>query len=315
MNILVTGALGFIGSNLIPVLVKAGHEVLGLDSLVNVSVGAQDRIKSESGEHYGKFSCVGGDVCDFPSLHSLLVHRKIDAVVHLAARGSVPRSFKNPTDCVRANELGFARLVETMNEAGVRRLVFASSSSVYGDSAKNVKVEGEEGQVTNPYALSKRTNEDFARIYCTPNGIQYVGLRFFNVYGPGQRPDNEFSAVIPRFINNAPVINGDGGTRRDFTFVGDVTRAIECALKYTEDSSKGSIVTNVGTGAGVTLKQLVLYLGKEATHGPARVGDVSVSIASTQLAEQVLGFKAGTPIAEGLEATKHFYENEAKRWL
>lgn len=308
MRILVTGAMGFIGSNLVPRLLNAGHAVMGFDNFSNESIGAAERIKKASGDNWGKFILHPGDICNPSALMTALTIGKIDAVVHLAARGSVPRSFKTPSECVRINEYGFANLCEVMNQAGVKKLIFASSSSVYGDAQGVYRVEGNEGRPQSPYAVSKRQNEDFARAYCGANGIAYVGLRFFNVYGPGQRFDSDFSAVIPKFIHNArPLINGDGLTIRDFTFVGDVARAIECALEFTETKHEG-VICNVGAGLGTSLITLCNLLGKEPEFGPARAGDVAFSIANTAYAEKAIGFTALTTVARGLQITKAFYE-------
>ncbi|CAB4169749.1 WcaG Nucleoside-diphosphate-sugar epimerases [uncultured Caudovirales phage] len=296
MRVLVTGAAGFIGSNLIPVLHEAGHTVFGLDNFFNPSERYRERMQWEISR---------GDVTNYDSLYDILSNRKIEAVVHLAAHGSVPRSFANPYDSVRVNDLGFVNLLVAMKALGIERLVYASSSSVYGDNNRQVKVEGEEGKPLSPYALTKKTNEEFARIWAPQANINAVGLRFFNVYGPGQRPHSQYSAVIPRFITQTPTLYGDGSKTRDFTFVGDVARAISLALDYT---AKGSATLNVGTGTGTNLKQLLSLLSKTAKQMPERLGDVNYSIASTMLCESTIGFKAKVQIAEGLEITKAFYD-------
>ena len=313
MKVLVTGAMGFIGSNLVPALVRAGHVVTGIDSLVNVSVNPFERIRQSIGEDARwaeNFYFAKADIRNEFELKQVFANHEFDAVVNLAALGSVPRSFQTPQKTVETNEFGFANVLKVMSEFGVKRVVYASSSSVYGDSQKHVKIEGEEGRALNPYALSKQMNESFAGIYGRAKQINCVGLRFFNVYGPGQLPFSEFSAVIPRFINTTPKIFGDGSTTRDFTFVSDVVDAIGLSLAFSENESA---VLNVGTGTGTSLKQLVMHLSKTAEQLPERLGDVRYSVASTTLCERTIGFKAKIGIAEGLKLTKAFYESELHR--
>lgn len=313
MKVLVTGAMGFIGSNLVPALVRAGHVVTGIDSLVNVSVNPFERIRQAIGDDpqwADNFYFAKADIRNEFDLKQLFANHEFDAVVNLAALGSVPRSFQTPQKTVETNEFGFANVLKVMSEFKVGRLVYASSSSVYGDSQKHVKIEGEEGRALNPYALSKQMNESFAGIYGRAKRINCVGLRFFNVYGPGQLPFSEFSAVIPKFINTTPKIFGDGSTTRDFTFVSDVVDAIGLSLAFSENESA---VLNVGTGTGTSLKQLVMHLSKTAEQLPERLGDVRYSVASTTLCERTIGFKAKIGIAEGLKLTKAFYESELHR--
>jgi len=313
VKVLVTGAMGFIGSNLVPALVRAGHVVTGIDSLVNVSVNPFERIRQSIGEDARwaeNFYFAKADIRNEFELKQVFANHEFDAVVNLAALGSVPRSFQTPQKTVETNEFGFANVLKVMSEFGVKRVVYASSSSVYGDSQKHVKIEGEEGRALNPYALSKQMNESFAGIYGRAKQINCVGLRFFNVYGPGQLPFSEFSAVIPRFINTTPKIFGDGSTTRDFTFVSDVVDAIGLSLAFSENESA---VLNVGTGTGTSLKQLVMHLSKTAEQLPERLGDVRYSVASTTLCERTIGFKAKIGIAEGLKLTKAFYESELHR--
>lgn len=313
MKILVTGAMGFIGSNLVPALVHAGHVVVGVDNLVNASANPFERIRQAIGvEDRGadNFYFVKADIRSETDLTQVFKFHKFDAVVNLAALGSVPRSFQTPHKTVETNELGFANLLKVMADFGVSRVVYASSSSVYGDSQKRVKIEGDEGKALNPYALSKQMNESFAAVYGRAKAINCVGLRFFNVYGPGQLPFSEFSAVIPKFINAQPKLFGDGSTTRDFTFVSDVVDAIMLSLAFSENQSA---VLNVGTGTGTSLKQLVMHLSKTAEHLPERLGDVRYSVASTTLCERTIGFKAKIGIAEGLTLTKAFYESELHR--
>lgn len=296
MKVLITGAAGFIGSNLVGHLLSRGREVVGFDNLTNPSL-LNSRGLYESNHNYRFYK---GDIRDAHVLESVFLNEKPDAVVHLAAVGSVPRSFEEPALVTAVNCLGFVTLLSVMKKCKIKKLVYASSSSVYGSNNRRVKIEGEEGQALSPYSLSKKFNEDFARIW---HG-EAIGLRFFNVYGPGQRFDSDFSAVIPKFINvDLPTVNGDGSTVRDFTYVGDVCEAIALALG---DVPAGAY--NVGTGHGTRLKDLCGLLGKPARLGPPRAGDVDYSTASTAKAEVGLGFKARVSIAEGLVMTKTFYD-------
>lgn len=308
MKILVTGCVGFIGSNLVPHLLNLGHEIVGFDNLFNPSIRPTDRMKQASGDNWKNFKFYKVDIRSGPEMQTILLNEKVDAVIHLAAVGSVPRSFLNPLQTVSVNELGFVTLLQVMAVLKIPRLVFASSSSVYGDSLKRVKIEGEEGNPLSPYAISKRANELFASVWCPQVGINYVGLRFFNVYGPGQLVHSDYAAVIPKFINNEPVIYGDGLAVRDFTYVDTVVEAIEKALEY---SANKSTICNVGTGQGTRITDLATMIGKTPTYQDARLGDIQCSIASTKLCEDTLDHYPWTSIQMGIELTKEFYAKEA----
>lgn len=308
MKILVTGCMGFIGSNVVPSLLNSGHDVVGLDNLFQPSIRPTDRMKEISKGRWDAFKFYKGDIREHGVLETVFAHEGIDAVVHLAAVGSVPRSFSNPGLTTSVNIGGFVNVLTMAARFQVPRFVYASSSSVYGDSHRLMKTEGEEGNTLSPYALSKKMNEEFARIWAPAAHVNTVGLRFFNVYGPGQLPDSPYSAVIPRFITAPPVVHGDGSTTRDFTFVGDVARAIEFSLAYAD---KASTVVNVGTGVGTSLKKLLVYLEKTAKHQPERVGDIHYSIASVVKAKTEIGFEAETKIEDGIKITRAFYEKEA----
>ncbi len=294
MRILITGCLGFIGSNLTKYLLTKGHEIVGVDNCVNQAVAPSA---------IGKFKFLKADIND-PHLKPMLsaYDHKFDAVIHLAAWGSVPRSFKEPDQYVLNNERGFEAIMRLAWVLKCPTLVYASSSSVYGSNLDSVKVEGKEGQAMSPYAHSKKMNEAFARMHAQEFGIKAIGLRFFNVYGPNQRHDSMYSAVIPKFIHtDTPEVYGDGESARDFTFVSDVCVVIEKAL-----ACPHSTVLNVGTGKLTTIHQLLELLGKKdkAVHLPKRKGDVSNSCASTKLLEQTLYYKPETPLHIGLGVTK-----------
>lgn len=308
MTLMVTGCLGFIGSNLVQRLLNDGHVVIGVDNRCNLSLNPHQRIRSGAGKNISRFHLYNTDINDEIGMRVLGARYSLDAIIHLAAIGSVPRSFADPVSTLRANVLGFAAIAELASSFNIPRVIYASSSSVYGDHPEYIRVEGREGLPLSPYALSKKTNEDMARIWSSKSWISFVGLRFFNVYGPGQKFDSDYSAVIPKFINSeAPVINGDGQTMRDFTYVDDVCDAIITSLAV----KAASEVFNIGTGKGTTLTELLFRLDKGGyVTGPERSGDIKKSVADISKARDVLGFVAKTHIKEGLEKTVAFYRGE-----
>lgn len=307
MNILVTGAVGFIGSNLVPELLNQGHKVIGFDNLSKPSISPTDRMKKKAGTNWGNFTFMPYDICNYAQMASYIAaHGPIDSIIHLAAVGSIPMSFHNPKKTMEANVLGFTNIVELCRNFKIKKLVFASSSSVYGASSTLPRREGYEGAHLSPYSLSKRVNEELA-IMLMPHDSRFVGLRFFNVYGPGQSLMGYYTAVIPRFITEEhPEVYGDGSTIRDFTFVDDVSVAITKALELDK-----STIVNVGTGQTTSINQLLLMLGKQgqAIYKEPRVGEVKASWASTDNAKNILNFTANVSIEAGLAQTKDFYEN------
>lgn len=308
MKILLTGACGFIGSNLASHLLNDGHHVLGFDSLVNPSLHPTDRIKKNSGENWENFKFYQVDIRDLNAMKSICANYKPDYIIHLAALGSVPRSFANPSEVMDVNVTGFSNVMMLATMLNCKRVVFASSSSVYGDDDSKLRAEAKIGKPLSPYALSKIQNEQFADIWCKNIALEYVGLRFFNVYGPGQLPDSQYSAVIPRFINGKDItIFGDGETIRDFTYVDDVCEAIKLALI----TDKHNQVYNVGTGEETNLKKLAFLCGqnkKEVKHIAERPADVRESVAATFKSDIFLKFKAKISIEQGIEKTIEYYE-------
>lgn len=299
MAILVTGALGFIGSNLVPKLLKSGHNVLGFDNLSNAAPGVTDRMKSECGPLWRNFKFYRIDVRDSSQMQNILANEMVDSIVHLAAVGSVPRSFEFPIDTVSVNDAGFVNICYLASVLKITKLVFASSSSV-----KNLK---------SPYAFSKKQNEEFAKVWCNQAGINYVGLRFHNVYGPGQRADSPYAAVIPRFIQmKKPTVYGDGEQTRDFTFVDDVCHAIKLALMYSESKSG---IYDIGTGHQTSLNQVLELLGKKdkADYQPPRVDDARSSYAVIPPAFNDFGWSPEYSIGDGLEITKKYFESLGKK--
>lgn len=307
MKILVTGCMGFIGSNLVPFLLNKGIEVVGFDNNVNPSIMPTDRMKAASGDNWANFKFYECDIRELAVMRSICANELPTMIIHLAALGSVPRSFENPSLWIDVNERGFSNILCLASYFHMNRVVFASSSSVYGEVNSSSKIEGQEGETLSPYALTKKANEELARIWCQNIPLKYIGLRFFNVYGPGQIPDSAYSAVIPKFINN-PVIKiyGDGEAKRDFTYVDDVCSCIIRAIF----SNKTNFVCNVGTGNQTSLNELAQLIkedGQEIKYVPERQGDVKLSKASTFRAKDFLGFEAKTDIASGIDKTKEFY--------
>lgn len=302
MSILVTGALGFIGSNLVPKLLKAGHNVVGFDNMSNTGANVTDRMKAESEGLWRNFKFYKIDIRDVNQMQNILANEKVEAIAHLAAVGSVPRSYDTPIDTVSVNEAGFVNVCFLAGLLKIKRIIFASSSSVKKDDEKK----------HSPYSFSKKQNEIFAQIWCPQANINYVGLRFHNVYGPGQREDSAYAAVIPRFISmKKPVVYGDGFQSRDFTFVNDVTEAIRLAITYSEEHSG---IYDIGTGMETNLNEILGMLDKSATYLPSKIGDVKSSCAVTMPAYSDFNFKSEWGIKYGLEATKkHFEDKKQKR--
>jgi nucleoside-diphosphate-sugar epimerase len=304
--VLVTGGAGFIGSHLVEALVAGGARVRVLDDL---STGASENLAGLE-----TVELLTGDVRDATDCARAM--SGVDLAFHLAALGSVPRSLKDPSATISVNVAGTANVFAAARTAGIRRVVYASSSSVYGDAQALPKKEGEEGRPLSPYALSKAMNEELARMFHRCYGIELVGLRFFNVYGPRQRPDGPYAAVVPRFFDaylsgRAPTIYGDGRQSRDFTFVGDaVEAALLAAGALGVDSSLGY---NVAGGLSVSIRDLADAIRELVGGGPApvhaaeRPGDVRDSFADGSRSGRELGYEPRVGLAEGLERTaEHF---------
>lgn len=301
--------MGFIGSNLVPHLLNQGHEVIGIDNLINASINPTDRIKANSGKNWDNFKFWNVDIRDLQNIYSILINERPTHVVHLAALGSVPRSWDQPGLVTDVNERGFVNVLQAATAMKVEQFVFASSSSVYGPTEKNVKWEGLPLFPASPYAMTKVQNERFANLWCGNMGIEWIGLRFFNVYGPGQRFDSGYSAVIPKFLTGKKIkIYGDGLTIRDFTYVTDVCHAIIKSLTCQSTNQ----VCNIGSGFGTNLQKLAELCnddGREIEYTEARRGDARCSIACTEKLEQMLGISTHTSIKEGIELTRAFYKS------
>ncbi len=318
---LVTGVAGFIGSHLLQKLLELGQEVVGLD---NFATGHQHNLDDVSNvvgpEAWNRFTFFKGDITDLETCHRAC--RGVDAVLHQAALGSVPRSLENPLASHGANITGFLNMLIAARDAGVTRFVFASSSSVYGDHPALPKVEAQTGNLLSPYALTKYANELYSSVFARCYGMQTTGLRYFNVFGRRQDPEGAYAAVIPRWFrcltNGEPCsIFGDGETSRDFTHVTNVVQANVLAATASADVSGQAF--NVACGVRLTLRQLhdaiatvlqrrgVLPIVPSPNWQPCRPGDVRHSLAEISKARQMLGYEPTCLLLEGLEEAADWY--------
>jgi len=312
MKVLISGCFGFIASNLIPFLLNKGNiEVIGIDNLLNPSIDPSSRIKSNCNPgSWERFKFWNADIRDLQNIYSILINEKPDYVIHLAALGSVPRSWDQPGVVTDINERGFINMLQASTATKVKRFVFASSSSVYGPTDKNIKWEGSQLFPASPYALTKVNNERFCDLWCGNMGMEWMALRFFNVYGPGQRFDSNYSAVIPKFIKEETInINGDGLTIRDFTYVSDVCYYLFQSLI----SKKHSLAVNIGSGYGTNLNKLAEIISerfkKEKVYKDPRPNDAKISIADTARLFETLGEIKMTSIEQGLSKTMYYYDS------
>jgi nucleoside-diphosphate-sugar epimerase len=313
-RVLVTGGAGFIGSHLVEDLLQQGNEVRVLD---NFSTGKrQNLIGLGSGKWSAgrDFEVMEGDIRDPETVRKATAG--VYAVFHEAALGSVPRSVADPVTTHQVNADGTLNVLLAVRDSHARRVVYASSSSVYGDSERLPKREGEEGLPLSPYALTKQVNELYGALFMRLYGLETIGLRYFNVYGPRQDPESEYAAVIPRFVSallggGAPVVYGTGQQSRDFTYVKDVVKANICALDAPTDACGSAY--NVGRGDKVALLELlqtiqdILRTKIEPRFEPPRPGDVMHSSADVTLTTGALGFKAHYDLRSGLEQSIDWY--------
>jgi len=309
---LVTGAAGFIGSHLVDALLERGARVRALDNLSN------GRLENLS-HCRGQFEFLEGDIRDADTCRRACAG--VSLVFHQAALGSVPRSMKDPSTSIAVNVSGTANMFAAARDSGARRIVYASSSSVYGDSDRLPKREGEEGRPLSPYALSKAMNEELAAVFHRCFAMTLVGLRYFNVYGPRQDPDGPYAAVIPRFFmaslkGEAPVIYGDGEQSRDFTFVADAVEAN--LLAASSPLPPGARVFNVAGGKKTSVTELARRIREEVGRGPepryegARPGDVLHSLADLSRSREELGFVPRFDLAGGLKRSAPHYAGFAR---
>ena len=310
MKCLITGGAGFIGSNLARYLLQQGHEVVILD---NFATGFRHNLADIEDQ----ITLIEGDLRNREDVRRALVG--VEAVSHQGALGSVPRSIEDPVATHEVNVNGTINVLEAMREAGIKRVVFAASSSVYGEQKESPKIETMKPMPISPYAASKVCGESYVYAYSAAYGFESVGLRYFNVFGPRQDPNGAYAAVIPQFVSallsgEQPVIYGDGEQSRDFCYIDNVCRANELALTKPADRCDGSVV-NIACGERVDLNEILTILGDllsveiDARYEEERPGDVKHSLADISRAKKVLGYEPNIYFREGLEMAIDWYRS------
>lgn len=317
---LVTGAAGFIGSHLVERLIRSNQRVIGID---NFATGKRENIQylkeCASPDQTRLFTFVEQDIRDREGVASLVRTHTPDVILHQAALGSVPRSIADPVASHQSNVDGFVNVIDAARLANVKRFVYASSSSVYGDITDSSKTEGRIGNCLSPYAVTKRTNEIYSQVFGRTYGMETVGLRYFNVFGPRQDPNGPYAAVIPRWLaaldaGEPAVMYGDGTTSRDFCFVANVVQANILAGLAPAESAAINGVVNIACGHTTSLKQLYSLLREEVARlkgvdssklpalveEPFRKGDILHSLADISLARQALGYEPTHTIEQGI---------------
>lgn len=318
-KILITGGAGFIGSNLCEYFLSEGHTVVCLD---NFATGHRHNL--DGFLNHENFTLAEGDIRNLSDCENAV--KGMDYVLHQAALGSVPRSINDPITTNDVNVSGFLNMLVASRDAGIKRFIYAASSSTYGDSPSLPKVEDVIGKPLSPYAITKYVNELYAEIFGKTYGLETIGLRYFNVFGRKQDPNGAYAAVIPKFVmqlmkHESPVINGDGNFSRDFTYIDNVIQMNELAMKV-ENPEAVNTVYNTAFGDRNTLNDLVGYLKKYLSefdtsiaeipiiYGPNRAGDIPHSLASIEKAKRLLNYNPKFSIEEGLnEAVKWYWQH------
>ncbi|WP_039043100.1 SDR family oxidoreductase [Sporosarcina sp. ZBG7A] len=307
---LVTGSAGFIGSNLVEAILELGYEVRGLD---NFSTGKKANVEEFLNNPYYEF--FEGDIRDFDMC--MKACEGIDFVLHQAAWGSVPRSIEMPLFYEEVNIKGTLNMMEAARQNGIKKFVYASSSSVYGDEPNLPKKEGREGNVLSPYSLTKKVDEEYGKLYTRMYGLDTYGMRYFNVFGRRQNPDGAYAAVIPKFIkqlmnDEAPIINGDGKQSRDFTYIENV---IEANLKACDASHEAAgQAYNIAYGGREFLINIYTHLlnelGKDIqpVFGTDRMGDIKHSNADISKAKEYLGYDPEWNFEKGISVAIDWYK-------
>ena len=315
MKILVTGGAGFIGANLVKSLLERS-DVEGVRVLDNLATGTKSNIEEFTSDP--RFQFMEGDIRSYADC--IKACAGINAVSHQAALGSVPRSINDPLTTNEVNITGTLNVFTAAKEQGIKRVVYAASSSTYGDHPGLPKVEDKIGNPLSPYAVTKYVNELYARVYATTFGMQLIGLRYFNIFGPKQNPKGPYAAVIPLFVkavldNEPPLINGDGETSRDFTYVANAVQANILALT-TQNEAAVNQVYNIAVGEQTSLNELFGIIkglaGSDLApkYGPERRGDVRHSLADISKAKALLGYQPQVTIKEGLKTTFEWYRSQ-----
>lgn len=322
-KILITGGAGFIGSNLCEFFVNKGHEVICLD---NFSTGHMYNIQHLV-NNKTNFKLIEGDIRNFDTC--LKATKNIDYVLHEAALGSIPRSINDPITTNDVNIGGFLNMLVAARDSNIKRFIFAASSSTYGDSQEIPKVEDRIGKPLSPYALTKYVDELYADVFANTYGIEYIGLRYFNVFGRRQDPESMYAAVIPLFIkqlmsHKCPHINGDGSITRDFTYIDNVIKMNLLAINTTDKATINQIY-NTAVGEQTSILQmtnlLIKYLSKydkdikliRPEFGLPRQGDIKHSIASIEKAQKLLAYQPDFSFEKGLEETISWYWSNNKQ--
>ncbi len=318
-RVLVTGGAGFIGSNLCETLLDKGNKVVCLD---NFATGKRENLEDLIKD--SNFTLIEGDIRKLEDC--LKATKDVDYILHQAALGSVPRSIKDPLTSNDVNVSGFLNMLVAARDNGVKRFVFAASSSTYGDSESMPKVEDIIGKPLSPYAITKYVNELYADIFSKTYGLETIGLRYFNVFGRKQDPNGAYAAVIPKFVSQlmkgeSPVINGDGNYSRDFTYIDNVIQANLLSLMTTNREAINTVY-NVAYGDRNTLNDLMRYLKEylsefdsniskvEVIYGPNRAGDIPHSHASVNKAKALLNYNPQFSLQQGLkEAVSWYWKN------
>ena len=316
MKVLVTGGAGFIGSNLVHRLMN-DDRITAVKVLDNLETGRFANISAF--KNHSKFEFIEGDIRNYAIC--LGAAEGIDVISHQAALGSVPRSVKDPITTHEVNATGTLNIFNTARENKIKRVVYAASSSTYGDYPGLPKVEDKIGSPISPYGVTKLVNELYAKVFAELYNIEFIGMRYFNVYGPQQNPAGPYAAVIPLFIkailgNTSPVINGTGDSSRDFTYVEDVVQANILAM-FTDIPSAINQVYNIAKGEQTTLNELFDILKEisgnniKPIHGPERDGDIKHSLADISKAKKLLGYDPSTSPVEGLRKTFDWYKKNS----
>ncbi len=321
-KVLVTGGAGFIGSNLCESLLGSGNKVVCLDNLATGRIQNIDDLMQNP-----DFTFIRGDIRNFNDCKKAV--QGADVVLHQAALGSVPRSINDPQTTHEVNVNGFLNVLIAARDEGIKRFVYASSSSVYGDSAELPKTEEKIGKPLSPYAVSKTCNELYANVFHKVYGMETIGLRYFNVFGKHQDPDGAYAAAIPKFIktliqHKRPVINGDGTHSRDFTYINNVVKMNQLAATTSNPEAFGQVF-NTAVGERFNLNQMLdlikTNLAKwdesikniEVSYGPERAGDIPHSLAAIDKAKRILGYSPEYDFEKGLrECISWYWENYSK---
>jgi UDP-N-acetylglucosamine 4-epimerase len=318
-KVLVTGGAGFIGSNLCEALLEKQNKVVCLD---NFATGKRENIAGLLKNN--NFTLIEGDIRNLEDCQK--ASQGVDYILHQAALGSVPRSIKDPITSNDVNVSGFLNMLVAARDNKIKRVVYAASSSTYGDSESMPKVEDIIGKPLSPYAITKYVNELYADIFSKTYGLETIGLRYFNVFGRKQDPNGVYAAVIPKFVSqlmagDSPVINGDGDYSRDFTYIDNVIQANLLSLVTTNEKAINTVY-NVAYGDRNTLNDLMEYLKEylsefdskisnvDVIYGPNRAGDIPHSHASVQKAKDLLKYNPQFSLQKGLkEAVQWYWEN------